>query len=43
MDQIYSRDYAGRFGVDHRKVFLIAANYVEKKDDRKLEYKIEEI
>ncbi len=27
----------------HRKVFLISANYVEKKDDRKLEYKIEEI
>ncbi|MDE6561089.1 MAG: ATP-binding protein [Muribaculaceae bacterium] len=43
MNQIYSRDYAGRYGVDHRKVFLIAANYVEKKEDRKLEYKIEEI
>lgn len=43
MDQIYSRDYAGRYGIDHRKVFLIGANYVEKKDDRKLEYKIEEL
>lgn len=43
MDQIYSRDYAGRYVLDHRKVFLIAANYVENKDDRKLEYKIEEM
>lgn len=43
MDQIYSRDYAGRYGKDDRKVFLIGANYVEKKDIRKLEYKIEEM
>ena len=43
MDQIYSRDYAGRFAKDHRKVFMIGANYMENKDSRKLEYKIEEM
>ena len=43
MDQIYSRDYAGRYGKDDRKVYLIGANYVEKKDERRLEYRIEEM
>ncbi|MDE6560114.1 MAG: ATP-binding protein [Muribaculaceae bacterium] len=43
IDQIYSRDYAGRYRKDDRKVFLIGANYVEKKDTRRLEYKIEEL
>lgn len=43
MDQIYSRDYAGRYGKDNRNVFLISANYVEKKDERRLEYRIEEM
>ncbi|MDE6409144.1 MAG: ATP-binding protein [Muribaculaceae bacterium] len=27
LDQIHNRDYAGRFGVDKRKVFLIGANF----------------
>ena len=43
MEQIHSRDYAGRYGKDERKTFLIGANYVEKKDERRLEYRIEEI
>ena len=43
MDQIYSRDYAGRYRKDPRKIWLIGANYVEKKDERRLEYHIEEM
>lgn len=43
MDQIYARDYAGRYGKDERKVFLIGVNYIEKKDERRLEYQIEEM
>ncbi len=40
MDQMYSRDYAGRFAMDHRPVYLIAANYNENKADRGLQYEI---
>ncbi|MDE5846153.1 MAG: ATP-binding protein [Muribaculaceae bacterium] len=43
MDQIHERDYAGRFAMDRRKVFLIGANFVEKKDHRGLEYEIENV
>lgn len=42
IDQIRDRDYAGRFAMDSRKVYLIAANYVEKKDNRGLEFEIKE-
>ncbi len=42
MDQIHSRDYAGRFAMDSRPVYLIAANYDEKKDARGLQYEIQE-
>lgn len=42
MDQIRSRDYAGRFAMDHRKLYLIAANYNENKGSRDLEYEIAE-
>ncbi len=42
-DQILSRDYAGRFAMDSRTVFLIAANYNKKKDCRGLEYEIEKL
>ncbi len=42
MDQIRDRDYAGRFAMDHRKLYLIAANYNEKKGRRGLEYEIAE-
>lgn len=41
MAQIHDRDYAGRFEMDSRKVYLIAANFVEKKERRGLEYEIE--
>ncbi|MDE5848259.1 MAG: PD-(D/E)XK nuclease domain-containing protein, partial [Muribaculaceae bacterium] len=40
MEQIDERDYAGRYATDPRTVFLIGANYVEKKDERRLEYEI---
>ncbi len=41
MEQIYSRDYAGRYALDARTVYLIGANFNEKKDHRGLEYRIE--
>ena len=40
MDQIHSRDYAGRYAMDHRPVFLIGANLNESKHERELQYKI---
>ncbi len=43
MDQIHSRDYAGRFEMENRKVYLIGANFNEKKENRGLEYDIEKI
>ncbi len=43
MDQIHSRDYAGRFAIDDRTVYLIGANFNEKKEDRGLEYEIEKL
>ena len=43
MDQIHSRDYAGRFAMDPRPVYLIGANFNEKKEERGLEYRIEMI
>ncbi len=43
MDQIKSRDYAGRYALDLRTVYLIAANFNEKKDSRGLEYEIEKL
>ncbi len=42
MDQIHSRDYAGRFAMDSRPVYLIGANYTENKDERGMQYEIEE-
>ena len=30
MEQIHEKDYAGRFGVDPRTIFLIAANFSTK-------------
>ncbi|MDE5813641.1 MAG: ATP-binding protein [Muribaculaceae bacterium] len=41
MEQIYSRDYAGRYGIDPRTVYIIGANYNETKDKRGLEYEID--
>ncbi|MDE6291217.1 MAG: PD-(D/E)XK nuclease domain-containing protein [Muribaculaceae bacterium] len=43
MEQIHSRDYAGRYALDPRKVYLIGANFNEKKEERGLEYRIEEM
>lgn len=40
MHQILERDYAGRYALDHRTVYLIAANFNENKDDRQLSYEI---
>ena len=40
MDQIHSRDYAGRYAMDHRPVFLIGANLNESKHERELQYEI---
>ena len=39
-DQICERDYAGRYAMDSRKLYLIAANFTEKRDHRGLEYEI---
>ena len=41
MDQIHSRDYAGRYAMDSRQVYLIGANFIEDADTRRLEYEIE--
>lgn len=43
MAQIHSRDYAGRYAFDSRTVYLIAANFSERKDERGLEYEIKKI
>ncbi len=43
MEQIHSRDYAGRFAMDSRTVYLIGANFNEKKEDRGLEFEIEKL
>ncbi len=43
MEQIHSRDYAGRYAIDDRTVYLIGANFNEKKEDRGLEYQIEKL
>ncbi len=41
MEQIHSRDYAGRYDIDSHTIYLIGANFNEEKDHRGLEYKIE--
>ena len=43
MDQILSRDYAGRYAFDPRTVYLIAANFNETKDNRTLHYEIRQL
>lgn len=40
MNQIEDRDYAGRFAMDRRKIYLIGANFNERKERRGLEYEI---
>lgn len=43
MEQIQSRDYAGRYAFDSRTVYLIAANFNEKKEERGLKYEIRKL
>ncbi len=43
IEQIHSRDYAGRYAMDDRTVYLIGANFNEKKENRGLEYEIEKL
>ncbi|MDE7347959.1 MAG: ATP-binding protein [Muribaculaceae bacterium] len=40
MDQLRDRDYAGRYAMDQRPVYLIGANFIEDRDNRGLEYEI---
>lgn len=44
MDQLHERDYAGRFAMDSRKVYLIGANFSDHAPDKGLTaYEIEEL
>ena len=43
MAQIRDRDYAGRYAMDSRNVYLIGANFNEKKDNRGLQFEIERL
>ncbi len=43
MRQLHSRDYAGHLAFDSRQIYLIAANYNEKKDSRGLQYEIQKL
>ncbi|MDE6018802.1 MAG: hypothetical protein K2G85_08325 [Muribaculaceae bacterium] len=43
MYQIHSRDYAGRYAMDDRTVYLIGANFNNKNENRGLEYEIEKL
>lgn len=43
MGQIHSRDYAGRYAMERRKVWLIGANFIEDKERRGLEYEIQSL
>ena len=43
MDQIQDRDYAGRYALDSRDVYLIAANFTERMDNRGLDYEIRKL
>ncbi|MDE5585873.1 MAG: ATP-binding protein [Muribaculaceae bacterium] len=40
MEQIRARDYAGRYALNARTVYLIGANFNEDKEHRGLEYKV---
>ena len=40
MAQLRDRDYAGRYAMDSRTVYLIGANFIEERDSRGLEYEI---
>ena len=40
IDQIKDRDYAGRFALDSRRLFLIGANFTDTNGSRSLEFEI---
>ena len=41
MSQLHDRDYAGRYAIDQRRLYLIGANFIEHGEERRLEYEIE--
>lgn len=41
INQIHDRDYSGRHALDHRRIYLIGANFSENKNSRSLDYTIE--
>ncbi|MDE6010244.1 MAG: PD-(D/E)XK nuclease domain-containing protein, partial [Muribaculaceae bacterium] len=43
MDQIEARDYAGKYLLDGRRIYLIGVNYENSGDKRGLEYEIKEL
>ena len=43
MAQIHERDYAGRYAMDPRRLYLIGANFMEDTERRRLEYIIEPV
>ncbi len=43
MDQIHSRDYAGKYAMHDKTIYLIGANFNSNKEARGLEYQIEEL
>ncbi len=43
MDQILTRDYAGRYAKDSRTIYLIGANFDEKKGSRGLTFEIQNL
>ena len=43
MGQLHSRDYAGRYAMEKRKVFLIGANFENGKQHRGLTFRIEDL
>ncbi|MBD5295078.1 MAG: AAA family ATPase [Bacteroides sp.] len=44
MQQIINRDYAGRYALDSRKIYLVAANYTNRSNEnRGLSYEIRQI
>ncbi|MBD5420289.1 MAG: AAA family ATPase [Bacteroides sp.] len=41
MEQLHDREYAGRYALDQRRLYLIGANFIEHGEERRLEYEIE--
>ncbi len=43
MNQIHTRDYAGKYAMDDRTVYLIGVNFNDKKEHRGIEYEIKNL